>query len=417
LQQLLNAIPTSNTLGTRQFAEPAAVPARGNLGQQVPSTFQNPWAGNFNTQPGGLSGQGRSQSQTISQGSGGLATQSSPNSWSNAPAGTWSQQVKSGGWGVGNSNNAGQGSGSNGNRQSLDTLTGGAGRYPSIQPQPIAVTGAASSLAQGIKKRGNSRSAAQSLAQAYTNGQADAAAQAIASAATDIHAGTAVPEALAVAETLAETTSFNPKAASGLLAKSAGFAVNKGQTNKFARTMAQAFGVAKQKKAVPAMTTAVADAIAQGGADARYAMGTAIAQAVAAGGDSQAAITEATANAFCAGGSIANSWASAYAVALSQDAKGCLVLNQAKALAQSACGSGAANSIARAEATSLVMGFCGLLDMVPGGGGMGWSGGSTGSSTAGPGAAADGSGLGWTGGRSATGGLAQRPVVYELGGR
>jgi hypothetical protein len=59
-----------------------------------------------------------------------------------------------------------------------------------------------------------------------------------------------------------------------------------------------------------------------------------MAQAIAQGGDSKAAVAEATAQAFCEGGSTAQSWAAAYAVTLSKDSNGCLVLNEAKALAQ-----------------------------------------------------------------------------------
>jgi hypothetical protein len=41
------------------------------------------------------------------------------------------------------------------------------------------------------------------------------------------------------------------------------------------------------------------------------------------------------------------------------------VLNEAKAMAQARCGAGAAESISKAEATSMVLGFCGLLDLIP----------------------------------------------------
>ena len=129
--------------------------------------------------------------------------------------------------------------------------------------------------------------------------------------------------------------------------------------------MAGAFSAAKRDNIVQQFTRSVSDAVAQGGAPARLAFGEAIATAVAQGGDSQAAVAEATATAFCEGGSTAQSWASAYAVALSKDSQGCLVLNQAKALAQAKCGAGAAESISKAEATSLVLGFCGLIDFLP----------------------------------------------------
>jgi hypothetical protein len=86
---------------------------------------------------------------------------------------------------------------------------------------------------------------------------------------------------------------------------------------------------------------------------------------IAQGGDSKAAVAEATATAFCEGGSTAQSWASAYAVALSKDSQGCLVLNEAKAMARAKCGAAGAESVAKSEATSLVLGFCGLFDLLP----------------------------------------------------
>lgn len=151
----------------------------------------------------------------------------------------------------------------------------------------------------------------------------------------------------------------------GLLAKSADLAVSKGQTSAFANTMADAFAVSKRGAYVPQFTRSVADAISRGGASTKLAYGEAIATAIAQGGDSKAAVAEATAAAFCEGGSTAQSWASAYAIALSKDSSGCLVLNEAKAMAQARCGAGAAESISKAEASSVVLGFCGLLDMIP----------------------------------------------------
>lgn len=126
----------------------------------------------------------------------------------------------------------------------------------------------------------------------------------------------------------------------------------------------------------------------------------AIATAVAQGGDSQAAVAEATAQAMCAGGSTASAWASAYAVALSTDARGCLVLNEAKAMARARCGPSGAESFARSQTNSLVLGFCGLMDLIPGLGGInlgGWSGGNAGSSTTGESGFANGNGFGATG--------------------
>jgi hypothetical protein len=199
----------------------------------------------------------------------------------------------------------------------------------------------------------------------------------MASAATSSNAG----ETSAAAEAVAEATINHPRVAPQLLAKSARLAVSNGLTDSYADTMADAFVYARRKKHVPQMTTAVADAIATGGAPTRYAYGQAIATAIAQGGDSQAAVAEATATAICAGGSTASAWASAYAVALSQDSRGCLVLNEAKAMAKAQCGNGASQAISEAEATSTVLGFCGLLDMLPGGINMGWSGGNSGSNS------------------------------------
>jgi hypothetical protein len=151
----------------------------------------------------------------------------------------------------------------------------------------------------------------------------------------------------------------------GLLAKSANFAVTRGHTDRYANNLASAFGYAKQQQKVPQLTSAVCSSIAEGGDAARYATGNAIATAIAAGGDSKAAVAEATATALCEGGSTAQAWSSAYAVALSKDSNGCLVLNEAKAMAQARCGDGAAEAISNAESASNVLGFCGMLDGFP----------------------------------------------------
>ena len=153
-----------------------------------------------------------------------------------------------------------------------------------------------------------------------------------------------------------------PTCPAGLLAKSADLAVTRGQTDKYASTMANAFGYAKQQQQVPQLMEAVCQSINTGGDSARYATGNAIAQAIAQGGDSKAAVAEATATALCSGGSQAQAWSSAYAIALSKDQNGCLVLNEAKAMAQAKCGDGAADAVAEAEASSSVLGFCGLLE-------------------------------------------------------
>jgi hypothetical protein len=188
----------------------------------------------------------------------------------------------------------------------------------------------------------------------------------------------------------------------GLLAKSASLAVTRGRTDQFANNLAQSFGYAKQRSVVPQLTSAVCDSINQGGDPARLAAGTAIGKAIAGGGDSQAAVAEATATAMCQGGSTAQAWAAAYAIALSKDANGCLVLNEAKAQAQAKCGDGAADAVSNAEATSNILGFCGLLDGLPDMD-MSVSAGKSGSSAS-HGGWGEGTAGGWAGGNGWKGG-------------
>lgn len=71
------------------------------------------------------------------------------------------------------------------------------------------------------------------------------------------------------------------------------------------------------------------------------------------------------------------------------------MLSQARALASARCGNGAAQSFSRAQATSVVLGFCGLGDLLPGLN-LGWSSGNAGSSSTGNGYA-DANGQGMTG--------------------
>jgi len=266
-------------------------------------------------------------------------------------------------------------------RSTLSPLLAPVNTYSSVRRQPLPVlTGVLSSLLSP----GNPRATAQSLAKAYSGGNSEAAAQAVAGAA----AGEGSTQATTVAQALTETAVSHPNVAPGLLAKSADLAVNRGQTDRYANTLADAFGYAQQQQQVPQLTNAVCESINTGGDSARYASGTAIAQAIAAGGDSKAAVAEATATALCSGGSMAQAWSSAYAVALAKDQNGCLVLNEAKALAQARCGDGAADSVADAEASSTVLGFCGLLEGFFPDTETSWSGGNSGStSSAGPGMA------------------------------
>jgi hypothetical protein len=68
-------------------------------------------------------------------------------------------------------------------------------------------------------------------------------------------------------------------------------------------------------------------------------------------------------------------------------------------MAQARCGPSGAESFARSQSNSLVLGFCGLMDLIPGLGGIlgGWSGGNAGSSTTGNGGFANSDGFGATG--------------------
>lgn len=218
----------------------------------------------------------------------------------------------------------------------------------------LLLQGEAATLKQDIQS-GNPTKAAESLANAYSGGRGDAAAKAVAGAA----AGGA--SAAAVGQALVETSRVRPNAAPWLLRRSADFAVNNGHVPGFSRSMSQAFVFARQRNYLPSFVPAIADAILGGGEPARYAFGSAIATAIADGGDGRAAVAEATAQAMCSGGSTAQAWAEAYAVALSQDRQGCLVLNEAKAMAYARCGPGFSESWSRTEATSTVLGFCGLL--------------------------------------------------------
>jgi hypothetical protein len=167
-----------------------------------------------------------------------------------------------------------------------------------------------------------------------------------------------------VGEALAEASNVRPGIAPGLLRRSADYAVNNGHVDGFSRSMSRAFGFARERNFMGLFVPAVCDAISGGGDSVRYAYGSAIATAISEDGT---AVAEATATALCQGGSRAEAFASAYAIALQQNSQGCLVLNQARAMAYARCGAGAAEAWSRAEATSTVLGFCGLW----GGGGFG----------------------------------------------
>jgi hypothetical protein len=163
-----------------------------------------------------------------------------------------------------------------------------------------------------------------------------------------------------VADAFANAAALDRGATSRVLARSASEALAAGQTNAFADAAADAFVASRRRGSARPLGLAMADAVASGGSTGSALYGQAIAKAVAAGGEGQAAVAEATAEVFCAGGAPASAWSSAFAVALNQDENGCLVLNQARAMAMSSCGGGAFNSVADADATSIVLGFCGL---------------------------------------------------------
>lgn len=217
------------------------------------------------------------------------------------------------------------------------------------------VQGEAAVLKKDIQS-GNIRNAAESLTNAYSGGRGDAAAKALAAAAAG-GVGAAV-----VGKTLAETTKVRPNAAPWLLRRSADYAVNNGHVRGFSQAISQSFVWAKTQNFLPSFVPAIADAILNGGQATRYAFGSAIAVAVAEGGDNRAAVAEASAVAMCSGGSTAQAWAEAYAVAIEQDPQGCTVLKEAHAMAYARCGPGYAESWARTEATSTVLGYCGAFD-------------------------------------------------------
>jgi hypothetical protein len=215
--------------------------------------------------------------------------------------------------------------------------------------------GEAATLQRGIQNN-NPRSAAESLANAYTGGRGDAAAQALAAAAAG--GGSAV----AVGRAFAETFRVRPNAVPFLLRRSADYAFNNGRVLGFSRAISQSFAWARQQNFLSSFVPAIAEAILGGGVQARYSFGSAIATAIADGGDNRAAVAEATATALCTGGGTAQAWAEAYAVAIELNPRGCAVLKEAYAAAYARCGPGYAQSWTRTEATSTVLGYCAAND-------------------------------------------------------
>jgi hypothetical protein len=92
------------------------------------------------------------------------------------------------------------------------------------------------------------------------------------------------------------------------------------------------------------------------------AYGVAFASAIASGGDEEDALAQATAIAFCKGGSTATAFAKAYSAALEINKKGCLVLTKVKAFAFAQCKNGYVRAYAEASVEKKVLGFCGLFD-------------------------------------------------------
>ncbi|KAI8473620.1 MAG: hypothetical protein J3K34DRAFT_410635 [Monoraphidium minutum] len=170
-----------------------------------------------------------------------------------------------------------------------------------------------------------------------------------------------------ISNAFASAAALNRGATAQVMARSASTAFSRGQVDPFAQAAAQSFAEARRRGSLRNYGLAMADACVQGGAQAYPVYGQALARAIAEGGDSQLAVAEATAEVFCSGSNdYASAWSSAFAVALSQDKNGCLVLSKARALATASCGGGAFNSYADSESTSKVLGFCGMFP--PGGG-------------------------------------------------
>lgn len=154
-----------------------------------------------------------------------------------------------------------------------------------------------------------------------------------------------------------------------------------GQMDSYANVLAGSFGVAVQSGSVSSFTTSATAAISMGDSCSctQQAFGLAIAKAVSSGGSQASGVVQATCSAFCAGGSTADAWASAFAIALS-NADCCSALSQAYAQAQGQCADALGNA---SEAVVTVLGFCGAgptdgSGSVEGDGGEGETGGEEG---------------------------------------
>ncbi|KAF8063763.1 hypothetical protein HT031_003620 [Scenedesmus sp. PABB004] len=125
----------------------------------------------------------------------------------------------------------------------------------------------------------------------------------------------------AVAAATATAAAQNAAATATVLAQAAVEAVQRGAQESFGRSQARALSKARGAGRVDAMAATFAQAINEGGASAASAYGVAFAQAAGGASDEQQALAEATAVAFCSGGSTATAFASAYSVALSRNAQ------------------------------------------------------------------------------------------------
>lgn len=252
-----------------------------------------------------------------------------------------------------------------------------AGLVPPAPPRPSARPGPLSQDAQRYSKTfsgADARAAAAALIRGGASSASDAVAEGIVDAAARSGAGAAT-----LANAMASAAVANRGATAGVLARGAGYAHARGQDAQFADACSSALLASRRQGSVRSFGLAMADAVQQGGEIGRYTYGQAIAKAVSQGSDGQQAVAEATAEVFCQGGSYANAWASAFAVALYQDENGCLALSKAQALAVASCGGGAFKSYSSSDATSKVLGFCGLATgAVPG---FSFNSGSSGSDT------------------------------------
>jgi hypothetical protein len=221
--------------------------------------------------------------------------------------------------------------------------------------------------ARNFGSRADANAVAQTLAQAGGAADATAAAEAVVEAARG-------GRATAVAEAYARAARYNRGGAARVMARSAAVAYERGDpyVQSLASSTAEAFTAAKAAGTLNDFAGAMAQALAEGGEYGQATFGQAMAKAMATS-EGQAAVAEATASVFCGPGTYATAWAEAMSVALSRDSRGCLVLNKAKAIAVARCNGGVFSAEAKAEATSRVLGFCGLRPWYSsGGGGNNW---------------------------------------------